>query len=38
LGPYGTYWYKNEKSLEDFDNQIKLWEKKVNQKKTPMSG
>ena len=32
-GPYGTYWYKNEKSLEYFDNQIKLWEKKVHQNK-----
>jgi len=33
LGPYGTYWYKNEKSLEYFDNQIKLWEKKVHKNK-----
>jgi formylglycine-generating enzyme required for sulfatase activity len=33
LGPYGTYWFKNEKSLEYFETQIKLWEKKVLQNK-----
>ena len=33
LGPYGTYWFKNEKSLEYFETQINIWEKKVLQNK-----